>query len=111
MSIERKAETDRDRFEAHYRKVRGDVPSYVFDKGLSNGRYFVLAVQLDWELWQEAIKASGRDELLAALESLLVAVETMKCPQNVDDAAMLVIRFAAPIEHARAAIAKVKGVQ
>jgi hypothetical protein len=70
MSIERKADSDRDRFEAHYRKVRGDVPSYVFDKGLSNGRYFVLAVQIDWELWKTAIEASGRDDLLEALERI-----------------------------------------
>ena len=62
-----------------------------------------------WEAYQAGHAASGRDELLAALESLLMAVETMKCPQNVDDVAMLVIRFAAPIEHSRAAIAKAKG--
>ncbi len=77
MSIERKAETDRDRFEQHYNSSRGGhLPSYVFDKGLSNDRYFVLAVQLDWELWQTAVAASGRDELLAALELCLGLVET-----------------------------------
>jgi len=89
MSIERKAETDRERFEYHYRKVRGDVPSYVFDKGLSNGRYFVLAVQLDWELWQEAIKASGRDELLEACIAAIVNDEIQEAfgsfNRNMDD--------------------------
>jgi hypothetical protein len=50
-------------------------------------------------------------DLLEALESLLAAVETMRCPQNVDDVAMLVIRFAAPIQHAQKAIKKAKGGQ
>jgi hypothetical protein len=100
MSIERKAETDRDRFEAHYRKTRGGVPDYVFDKGLSNNRYFILAVQLDWELWKTAITASGRDELLEALEAILKDDEEYPTWIERD-----------LIEEAKLAIAKAKGEQ
>jgi hypothetical protein len=114
MSIERKAETDRDRFEAHYRKTRGGVPDYVFDKGLSNNRYFVLAVQLDWELWQTAVAASGRDELLEAcrgsviaMKFALSALECYHCAANYN----AIVPCKQAIEEARAAIAKAKGEQ
>jgi hypothetical protein len=102
MSIERKAETDRDRFEAHYRKTRGGVPDYVFDKGLSNNRYFNLAVQLDWELWQTAIIASGRDDLLEACELCLGMIEATESRTGYVSQQGNV---------ARAAIAKAKGEQ
>jgi hypothetical protein len=105
MSIKGIIETDRDRFERHYRKVRGNVPDYVFDRGLSNDRYFVLAVQLDWELWQTAIAASGRDELLAELESLLCECVVVKANSTYATAQI----STCAINDAREAIKKARG--
>ena len=48
-------------------------------------------------------------ELLEELESMLVAVETMKCPQNAYDVLMLVMRFASRIERAKTVIKKARG--
>ena len=104
----------RDRFEAWviqhpHNKGLSRVQKYPSVPVAVSDAYADPSVELAWQAYQAGYEASGRDELLAALESLLVAVETMKCPQNVYDVAMLVIRFAAPIDHARSAIKKARG--
>lgn len=102
----------REQFEAHYRGLFLDVTDHDFRRDKSKPEnYEDTKVWDHWDTYQAGHAASGREELLKALEAILAAVETMRCPQNIDDAAMLVIRFSAVIDQSRAAIKKARGEQ
>lgn len=58
----------REQFEAYYRETRG-ASTHHFRK-LHSGRYYCDVIEEDWELWQAAVAASGRDELLQALREI-----------------------------------------
>ena len=92
----------REQFEAWF--VR--QPSFVSFAKNNSGEYRSCDAELAWQAYQAGHAVNA--DLLEALESMLQAVETMKCPQNIDDAAMLVIRFSARIDQSRAAIKKAR---